>query len=352
MASGARPASLDSTSLVEDLVVSRSTRRRSILAALAIATVSACGTEARSASPRQAGKERPPTLVGEFVADTMTVQEPIELPAQLYVEHDAVVVARSAGTIDSVSSELGDHVSAGQLLARLESAEQEISLASAEASHDNANRVVTRARALTTSGGITQADSEQAEFQLRQTEIAIRRARRDLELTRIAAPFAGVVTVRAARPRRFVAAGDTLFRVTETAPLLARIRIPESSARGLKSGDNASVVGSDGAITSAIVAHTAPFVDAASGTREVVLRLVSSGPSAIVGSSVTVRLGRERRRAIVVDRAAVASDGYVVVLENGRTTVRPVTVGRDVGGGRVEVLSGLSAGERLARPTR
>jgi len=83
-----------------------------------------------------------------------------------------------------------------------------------------------------------------------------------------------------------------------------------------------------------------------------VLRLVNPGPSVVVGSSVTVRLGRERRRAIVVDRAAVASDGYVVVVENGRSTVRAVTVGRDVGGGRVEVLSGLAAGERLARPTR
>jgi len=53
---------------------------------------------------------------------------------------------------------------------------------------------VTRARALTKSGGITQADSEQAEFQLRQTEIAVRKARRDVDLTRIAAPFAGVAS--------------------------------------------------------------------------------------------------------------------------------------------------------------
>ena len=323
-----------------------------LLAAAGLVSAGACGTEARSASPQQAGKDRPAAMVGEFVADTMTVQQPIELPAQLYVEHDAVVVARSAGTIDSVSSELGDRVVAGQLLARLESAEQEIALASAEAAHDNANRAVTRARALTKSGGVTQADSEQAEFQLRQTEIAVRKAHRDLDLTRIAAPFAGVVTSRAARPRRFVAAGDTLFRVTEQAPLLARIRVPESSARGVRIGESASVVGNDGAPLTAIVAHTAPFVDAASGTREVVLRLVGSGLGEVVGSSVTVRLGRERRRAIVVDRAAVASDGYVVVVESGRSTVRPVTLGRDVGGGRVEVLSGLSAGERLARPTR
>jgi RND family efflux transporter MFP subunit len=332
--------------------VSRSTPVRSLLA-LFCASLSACGTEARSASPQQAGTQRP-AAVGEFVADTMTVQQPIELPAQLYVEHDAVVVARSAGTIDSVTSELGDHVSTGQLLARLESAEQEIALASSEAARDNANRAVVRARALTKSGGITQADSEQAEFQLRQTEIGLRKARRDLDLTRVTAPFAGVVTARAARPRRFVAAGDTLFRVTEQSPLLARIRVPESSARGVRIGESASVVGigAAGADVSAVIAHTAPFVDAASGTREVVLRLVNPGPSQIVGSSVTVRLGRERRRAIVVDRAAVANDGYVVVVENGRSTVRPVTVGRDVGGGRVEVLSGLSAGERLAKPIR
>lgn len=324
---------------------------RPLLALLSLASLSACGTEARSASPRQAGTQRP-AAAGEFVADTMTVQQPIELPAQLYVEHDAVVVARSAGTIDSVSSELGDRVSPGQLLARLESAEQEIALASSEAARDNANRAVVRARALTKSGGITQADSEQAEFQFRQTEIALRKARRDVDLTRVTAPFAGVVTARAARPRRFVAAGDTLFRVTEQSPLLARIRVPESSASDVRIGESASVVGTAGRNVSAVVAHTAPFVDAASGTREVVLRVVNPGPAEIVGSSVTVRLGRERRRAIVVDRAAVANDGYVVVVENGRSTVRPVTVGRDVGGGRVEVLSGLSAGERLARPIR
>ena len=324
-----------------------------LFAAVCLASAIGCGGEARSASPpQQTGKQRTVPAAGEFLADTMTVQQPIELPAQLYVEHDAVVVARSAGTIDSVASELGDRVSTGQLLARLESAEQEIALAGAEAAHDNANRSVTRARALTKSGGITQADSEQAEFQLRQTEIAVRKARRDVDLTRIAAPFAGVVTSRAARPRRFVASGDTLFRVTEQTPLLARIRVPESSARAIRLGESASVVGSGGAIGTAVVAHTAPFVDAASGTREVVLRLVNPGTSEMVGGSVTVRLGRERRRAIVVDRAAVAPDGYVVVVDGGRSTVRPVTIGRDVGGGRVEVLSGLSAGERLARPTR
>ena len=77
-----------------------------------------------------------------------------------------------------------------------------------------------------------------------------------------------------------------------------------------------------------------------------------SSADLLAGSSVTVRIGHEARRVMSVPRAAIASDGYAVVVENGRSTLRTVTLGRDVGNGRVEILSGLSAGERLARPTR
>lgn len=317
--------------------------------------VVACGTEARSASPRQAGAALSGSGMSakaEFTVDTITVQLPLELPTQLYVEHDAAVVARSAGTIDSMFAELGDHVSAGQTLARLESAEQEIALASAEASYENLGRVAARARTLTKSGGATAADSEQAEFQLRQSDIARRKARRDLELTRITAPFDGVVTARSARPRRFVAVGDTLFRVTEQSPLFARVRVPEASALRLHIGDAATIVAAPSEAAPATIVHTAPFVDAASGTREIVLRVVGSRPNLLVGSSATVRLGRELRRAMSVPREAIAPEGYAVVVENGRSTLRPVTTGRDLGGGRIEVLSGLSPGERLARPIR
>jgi RND family efflux transporter MFP subunit len=340
---------------VEDLVVRVLYRTVLTLAGLPLSAVIGCGGEARSASPQQAGVPRAASATSakaEFTVDTVTVQLPLELPAQLYVEHDAVVVARSAGTIDSLFAELGDHVSAGQTLARLESGEQEIALASAQAAYDNLARAAARERALTKSGGATAADSEQVEFQLRQSEIARRKASRDLELTRIAAPFDGIVTARSARPRRFVSVGDTLFRVTEPSPLFARVRAPEGSARGLRIGDAATIVASSGGTIAAKIVHMAPFIDAASGTREVVLEVVGAPAGIPAGSSVVVRVGHEARRAISVSRDAIAAEGYVVVVDNGRTTLRPVTIGRDLGGGKVEVMSGLTPGERLARPTR
>lgn len=324
----------------------------------ACAMIVACVGDADSARPQQAGKPMAASgaaagaVPAEFVVDTTTVQVPLQLPAQLYVEHDAVVVARAQGTIDSLFVELGDRVQAGQLLARLESVDQEIALANADAAYDNLTRVAARARALTKSGGATSADSEQVEFQLRQADIARRKARRDVDLTRVTAPFDGIVTERSVRPHRFVAVGDTLFRVTESAPLFARIRVPESSAQLVHLGDAAVVIGSNGQRSSATIVHAAPVLDPASGTREMVLRLAHGERELVAGANVTVALGRQRRRVVSVPRAAIAPEGYAVVVENGRSTLRPVTLGADIGGGRVEVVSGLSPGERLARPTR
>ena len=318
--------------------------RSVMLAGMVAATVGGC-------SPRTAAEARgtvaSPDTTGLLVA-SVPVRAPLQLPAQLYVEHDAALVARSAGVVESVVAELGSRVTEGMPLARLESADQELAAAQADATYENAERVVNRARVMTKAGGTTVADSEQFEFQFRQADIARRKARRDLELTRIAAPFTGVVTSRYARPGRFVSVGDTLFRVTETSPLLARVHVPEGSATALRVGDDATVVGITGLTTKATVIHAAPAFDAASGTREFVLQLTSTG-GLLPGANVTVRLGTQERQAVTVPREAVSPDGYVLVVQNGRTSLRSVTVGSDVGNGSVEVVSGLSAGERVLR---
>ncbi len=315
-----------------------------VVCATAAALLSGCSPRSTAEAK---GAVATPDTAGLLVS-SMAVRAPLQLPAQLYVEHDAAVVARSAGVVDSVMAELGARVTGGMPLARLESTDQELAAAQADATYENAGRLVNRARVMTKFGGTTVADSEQVEFQYRQADIARRKAHRDLDLTRIVSPFSGVVTARYARPGRFVSVGDTLFRVTESSPLLARVRVPEGSAATVRVGDQATVAGISGAAAKATVVHAAPAFDAASGTREVVLRLVSVADF-LPGANVTVRLGNLERQAVTVPREAVSPEGYVLVMQNGRTSLRSVTVGADIGGGRVEVLSGLSSGERVVR---
>src|SRR4030042_4761545 len=95
-------------------------------------------------------------------------------------------------------ADLGSRVSAGQALARLESADQRIALAQAEEKFANTKQSAERQRALKAAGVGTVADSERVEFEHREAALRLRQAQRDLELTRIVAPFTGVVTERKA----------------------------------------------------------------------------------------------------------------------------------------------------------
>jgi RND family efflux transporter MFP subunit len=283
------------------------------------------------------------------VVESASVDVPLALPAQLYVERDAIVAARAAGTVDTVFLDVGAHVAAGDALAAIESVDQHLALSEADAVYENVERLALRSRALSPTHGVSVADSEHIEFQLRQASLAVAKAQRALALTRVTAPFAGVVTGRWARPQRLVAVGDTMFRVTESGPLLARVHVAEADATSLAVGSPATVVGVGGVTTRATVLRVGPVIDAASGTREVVLRVTPRSPL-LPGSSVSVHLGAQRVSALVVPRSAVTADGYVFVIQADRTVLRPVTLGSEMGPGRVAVRGGLSRGERVVDP--
>lgn len=313
--------------------------------ALACASVAGCGREAVPAARAAA------VAVPTVLAETMTVNGTLSLTSQLYVEHDAVIAARAAGMLQRLAVDLGARVAAGERIGEVESAGQAIALDQAIAARDNAARVVQRARALMKANGLTPAELEQLELQHGQAELAVRQARRQLELTRVVAPFTGIVTARYVRAPRLVAAGDTLVRIAEMSPLLARVRVPERAAAAIRLGDTALMVMLDGGTVPARVIRLSPAFDPGSGTREAVLR-VEGGSLLLPGASVQVRLGRQLRRVVAVPRTAVHPEGYVLVVERDRTSMRPVTVGESLEGGRMEVTSGLSGGERVVRAPR
>ena len=311
----------------------------------AVLLVAACGGGGEAA-PKTASARAPDVPL--VMVDTATLDVPLSFAGQLYVEHDALVYARTTGVVESIYVDLGTAVTAGQLLAELENTDQSIALAQAEEASARAKRELDRQRELAKSRVISSADSEQAEFDFRRADLARRQAQRNYELTRVATPFAGVVTARPVRPGRLVGAGDSLFRISALGPLRVAVHVPEDPAAGMGIGATAQIVSTDGRRARATVIRASPTIDPASGTREIVLE-PAAGSAFRPGASVTVRLGTERRRIIAIPRTAVAEPGYVLVWENGRTVLRAVTLGAEVANGRVEVVTGLAPGERVVR---
>jgi len=316
-----------------------------------VAGLLACGQQPGSHVPAKGTETASLTAQAPIVVsvDTVTLQVPLRLPSQLYVEHDAAVFARSSGVVQSIRADLGSRVRAGQVLAQLETTDQEIALSQAREKFTSAQQTVERQRALKVAGVVTQADSERIESEYREAALDLQKAERDLDLTHITAPFAGMVTARSARIHRMVNSGDSLFRITAMSPLLAAIRVPEASAGGVRIGTSAEVVGPTGATVSARVIRASPVLDAGSGTREIILQLGQQTVGLTPGNNVTIQLGAARRQIVVVPRTAVAQDGYALIWDNEKTILRPVTIGAELGDGRVEVVSGLAAGEKVVR---
>jgi membrane fusion protein, multidrug efflux system len=293
-----------------------------------------------------AAADATPTWVA---AEYTEVTSPLLLPSHLYVQQDAVLAARAPGVLKRLTVDLGQSVRAGEVIAQVEDDAQRMALSRATVSWERANQVATRARAMKASNGIADAELEDAEFALRDADVTRREAEFAAERTTVVAPFDGVVTARYVQPGRLLALNDSVVRITARGPLLARVRLPEEYASTLSTGREVSVrTATPGAraVGSGRVLRVAPAIDAASGTREVILEVRTNGATLLPGMSIAVEIPGERTRRLTVPRAAITADGYVIVQQDRRDVMRQVVLG-DTLGDRVEIRAGLGVGERL-----
>ncbi len=285
-----------------------------------------------------------------FVAESTTVNAPLLLPSQLYVEQDALVGARSAALLQSLTVDLGSSVTAGQVIGQQENEAQRLAVSRGEVTLESAKKTAGRARELRGANGIAASELEDAEFRVRIAEVALREAEHALEQSRVIAPFSGVVTGRYAQPGQLLALHDSVVRVAARGPHLARARVPEASAAVLRVGASASVLSGARDRAGARIIRLSPAVDAASGTREIIVR-VDDRAALLTGSAVSVELPQASRRALTIPRTALGDGGYVIVMDGSRAVVRSVIAGATEGD-RVEILAGLAAGERIRRNAR
>ena len=134
-------------------------------------------------------------------------------------------------------------------------------------------------------------ETERARQNLINAQASLQSLQLELEKTRIAAPFNGVVARRYVRAGQKVAVGDRIFWVTAVAPLRIRFTLPERFAGRVKDGDSLAISSADvpSELHSAKIISVSPVVDPASGTIEAVAEVVGSPGALRPGMTATVR---------------------------------------------------------------
>ena len=316
---------------------------------------------------------------------------------------DVNVHAKVAGYVREIYVDVGDHVKEGQTLAVLEVPELAAQLSGAEAavraaqeqirkaqgdlqraqsSHAAAHSAYARLKqAADSRSGLvaqqevddTQAKDLETEGQTASSEAQLAGAKQQLEMaqanqkqytalssyTRIVAPFAGVITNRYADTGALVAAGTSsstqaipVVRLAQTSKLRLVLPIPESVAAQIHLGDPVKVrVQALDQEIEGKVSRFADSLDRQTRTMETEIDFDNRSGRLISGMYTETRLSlREKKDVLTIPLEAVSRNGEdaSVLAVNGQNVVeaRKLRLGAE-DSVRVEVLAGLSEGERV-----
>jgi RND family efflux transporter MFP subunit len=324
-----------------------------VLCGITIA-LAACGGE-KAPAPTPAT----PTASGyEVRAETLAVTIPVA--GSVTARQRAEISTRMMARISAVPADLGTRVRAGETLIRLGTedvaanrAKAEAAVQVAQAARDEAARQATRMDTLYAQDAVAlvQRDGARlqltaAESQLAMAEATLREVESAAGYAQIVAPFDGVVVARSVDPGDLAAPGQPLLVLESTGARDAVLAVPADAAAGLMVGGSVVVQAADGRSTAGHVRVVAGGADPMTRTVEARVAVPADWPT---GVAVTALVPAGTRTAVAVPTSAIVRRGQltgVTVLTAEGPTLRWVRLGRTVGD-RVEVLSGLEAGERI-----
>lgn len=322
---------------------------------------------------------KPPVISGVTLAHVtaVTVSDHIEAVGTVRARNAARIAARIAGTVTAIYAKEGDSVPKGKLLATLASAESVAGAAEAVAAVEEARRGVDEAKArkrladanferyhnlfLKEAVSRQEFDNRRAEKDVADHALARAEARENRTVessraagavagySRITAPLAGIVTAKAVDLGMTVFPGMPLMTIEEEGAHRLEVAAPESLTGEIKSGITVliKIDGLAEGLTGQVV-EVAPTSDPLSRTFTVKLDVGGKGLRSGMYGKALFLVGE--RQGLFVPKSAVMDRGMLtavwVVDRENIARLRLVKTGRRIIE-RVEVLAGLSAGERI-----
>lgn len=300
------------------------------------------------------------------------------LPGSIESLHESPIYARTAGYVERWTTDIGARVSAGQLLAQIQSPEidQQSEQAKADLGQLRANlnlakRTVDRWVLLAHDSVVTpqEVDEKQAAYDaavanLASGEANYKRLEQLQSFERVTAPFAGVVTSRSVDVGNLVNAGATLggtgsasgrplFTVAGTDTVRVYVDVPQSAINLVQRGAAADILVRElpGSAFRGIVARNARALDAASRTLLTEVQIPNPKGVLLPGMYVEVRFAvTDNTPPLIIpaNTLVIRTDGPQVALVRPNNTVhyQKIELGRDYGD-RVEVVGGLDGDARL-----
>jgi membrane fusion protein (multidrug efflux system) len=317
-------------------------------ASVLLAAVVACG----GGEEQAASQGPPPPSVEVITLATEPFEQQADLLGELQADNSAVVKSEVSGVIESVEFEDGQTVKKGDVLFRLRDREQAARLREAEAELLLAQEDYGRTNTLAKQNAAAAAQLDKARANLEVTRARTELRRVELDRTQVRAPFDGRAGARLVSPGARIKVEDGLVRVDGIDPLSLVFTIPEAVLPLARVGAQyeLEVAAFPNRRFPGEIRFIAPSVDSA--TRRILIkgRVPNPDGTLLPGMFARVQANLGQRDAVLVPEEALVttSDGTFVWRIGADDKAERVAV--ELGGrepGRVEIVSGVAAGDRV-----
>ena len=317
--------------------------------ALALSACKGGNGDAQAKAPDKNEVESVPVEVPRASRHSLAATDPGTAP--LEARGESQVVAKTSGVALSVLVEEGQHVRAGQVLVRLDSARASLQSAQSAAQMHKLQNEFARAQQLMSQKLISTADYDRIRFDLENARAVNRLANLEVSYANVVAPISGVVASKSIKPGNFVQINTPIFRIVDTSRLEMVLNVPEREMATLKAGlpVELKVDALPGRSFQGTVDRVAPVVDSGSGTFRVICAFDGEGmlqPGMFGRISIAYD---NRTDALVVPRTALLegeADTAVFMVKAGKAQRVPVELGY-VYGAWVEVRKGVQLGDQV-----
>ena len=297
------------------------------------------------------GRSSQPASVTLAAVRTERVSQKLEALGNARANESVDISTKSSNVVTAVTFRDGERVKRGQVLVQLDNAQARADVAEAQAALTESESQYNRSRELLNTQALSKSSFDQLVARLAANRARLAAAQARLEDTVIRAPFSGRVGLRRVSVGTLISPGDVITTLDDTSVIKLDFSVPENFLAGLREGLSirATAPAFPGRSFAGSVASIDSRVDM--NTRSVTVRALLANEDGALkpGMFLNVSLANDEREALVIPEEALTPEAerqYVFVVSEGKVSRREVRIGGRRPGS-VEVLAGLSAGERV-----
>ncbi|MCB0507941.1 MAG: efflux RND transporter periplasmic adaptor subunit [Chitinophagales bacterium] len=288
-----------------------------------------------------------PVAVTTSEATYYPVSDDYVLPAILDVNKTGVITATQPGKLASFNIEIGQHVTKGQLVGKIDSKQREIGVLSTEATINKLNDDIQRTKDLIAGDAAPANTINDLEYNLKTAEIQKQNYLQQIADNNIYAPISGTIVQKNTNAGEFANPGTPLANIMDVSVLKAIVYVSENNVYALHTGQSAQITSSifPDKITKGTINYVAPKGDENHNYKVEVL-IPNDGYKA--GTYVNVKFSfKKPADALQIPKIALVEgvkNPYVYVVNGNTISIRKIEVGEEEGQ-NIIVRSGLKEGE-------